>query len=427
MDDFTEQTLCDYEADRQTREVYRYFQLENPVVLNTTWSAGEHSVTSIGVSSIERSLDFVDSAVDNEASKTASIDNSPLYSPNTTLTSLAQLAALRLNNLEPRLSETVNIRLDERDGGTYPFLIINDLEREERFQELPFVRGEPHSRSYTGTPLTSDSDINLGYLFILDPEPREGLDGIEKDILGTVAATVMEYLHMSRQAVEGRRALRLSQGLRQFVDGNSSFGHNVPGSRSQSSGYSPGTHSHASPYRNTSKSTSSPTRGSNPYTTEFDNDETPLKTDDRRSSSQVSNEASEIGISGSPAPPLDLDGAGSVMLLETGDESPDSSPHNQSSFTDTNTSGPVLALSTREDPFLYQTGSEISHLAVKFDNSFLNQLSCRYPKGRLWSFYCDGSLSSSDEEQSVGVAREYNEVSRILEASKLKSYFPDAS
>ena len=97
MDDFTEQTLCDHEADRQTREIYRYFQPENPAVLNATWSAGEHSVTSIGVFSIERSPDFVDSAVDNEASETASIDDSPLYSPNTTLTSLAQLAALRLN------------------------------------------------------------------------------------------------------------------------------------------------------------------------------------------------------------------------------------------------------------------------------------------------------------------------------------------
>lgn len=352
----------------------------------------------------------------------------------------------------------MNTRSDEQDGGTYPFLIINDLHREERFQELPFVRGEPHSRFYAGTPLTSDSDINLGCLFILDPEPREGLDDIEKDILGTMAATVMEYLQMSRQAIEGRRALRLSQGLRHFVDGNSSFSQSIPGSRSQSSNYSPGPPSHTSPYRNTSRSTSSPTGGFNPHIAEFDHYQTPLPDGDRRSSSRLSTEASEDGISASPAQSsqssregdngsmvssnadwlfqraanllrqsLDLDGAGGVMLLETGDDSPDSSPNSNSSFTDTNNPGPVLALSTREDPFSYQTGSEISHPAVKLDNSFLNQLSRRYPKGRLWSFHRDGSLSSSDEEQSAGVARKYNEASRALEASKLKSYFPDAS
>lgn len=97
MEDSTEQSLCDHEADRQTREVYRYFQPANPAVLNATWSAGEHSVTSIDVSSTEGSPEFVDSAVDNEAPETTSIDDSPLYSPNTTLTSLAQLIALRLN------------------------------------------------------------------------------------------------------------------------------------------------------------------------------------------------------------------------------------------------------------------------------------------------------------------------------------------
>ncbi|CAI7587000.1 unnamed protein product [Penicillium pancosmium] len=509
MDDFTEQTLCDHEADRQTREVYRYFQPANPAALNATWSPGEHLATSIDVSSIANSTNCVDSAVDEEVPGTTSIDDSPLYSPNTTLTSLAQLAALRLNaqraiitilnrdsqfvlaeatrttnlgsstlfgdkgdNLFAGTStlsstwnicqETVNLRSDEQHDGTYPFLIINDLEREERFRKLPFVQGEPHSRFYAGTPLTSDSNINLGCLFVLDPEPREGLNDFEKDILGTVAATAMEYLQMSRQAVEGRRALRLSQGLRLFVDGNSSFAQNVPVSRSNSSSTSP----NASPYRTTSRSTGSLTGGSNPQATEVDSDNAPLKASDNaplqdgdlRSSSRLSSEESDTGVSASPAPSsqssrqgdngsmvssnadwlfqraanllrqsLDLDGAGGVMLLETNDDSSDGSPHSHSSFTDKNTPGPVLALSTREDPFSYQTEPEISHPAVKLDNAFLNQLSRRYPKGRLWSFHRDGSLSTSDEEQSVGATRKYNQASRTLEANKLKAYFPDAS
>ena len=59
---------------------------------------------------------------------------------------------------------------------------------------------EPHSRFYAGTPLTSGSGINLGCLFVLDSEPRQGLSDIEKDTLGKVAELAMDYLLVSRQA-----------------------------------------------------------------------------------------------------------------------------------------------------------------------------------------------------------------------------------
>jgi signal transduction histidine kinase/CheY-like chemotaxis protein len=352
--------------------------------------------------------------------------------------------------------ETVNIQSHEQQDGTYPFLIINDLEREDRFGELPFVQGEPRSRFYAGTPLTSESNINLGCLFILDPEPREGLSDVEKDILGTVAAMVMDFLQVSRQAVEGRRASRLSQGLRLFVDGNSSFTDNAPLARSHISNCSPP--SHTSPYRRASRSTNSQNSRSNIRTAQSENDGVPFQDCDARSSSPFSTEELETGMSNSPAPSshssrqgdggsmvssntdwlfqraanllrqsLDLDGTGGVMLLETNDDLSDSPARSQSDPADTETPGPVLALSTREDPFSYQTGSEVSYPAVKLENTFLNQLSRRYPKGRLWSFHRDGSLSTSDEEQSVGARRKYNQTSRALEASKLKAYFPDAS
>jgi hypothetical protein len=80
MDDYTEQTLRDHEADRQTRELYRYFQPVNP-------AAGQNSLSS--TNSVVQDL---------EISETASSETSPLYRPSKTfLTSLAQLAALRLN------------------------------------------------------------------------------------------------------------------------------------------------------------------------------------------------------------------------------------------------------------------------------------------------------------------------------------------
>jgi GAF domain-containing protein len=96
------------------------------------------------------------------------------------------------------LQETTKLRPDQHQRETCPFLIVNDLKQEDRFRRLPFVEGEPYARFYAGTPLTSDRNINLGCLFILDPEPREGLSNDEKDTLGTVAAMVMEYLQVSR-------------------------------------------------------------------------------------------------------------------------------------------------------------------------------------------------------------------------------------
>ncbi|CEJ62180.1 hypothetical protein PMG11_10688 [Penicillium brasilianum] len=503
MNDSTDQTLYEYEADRQTREVYRYFQPANPAALNTTWTPGDHLTSAIGSFTVASS---VNSALDDDVSELASTmgstEASRLYSPNTTLTSLAQLAALRLNAQRAFITilnrdsqfvlaeatkttnlgsstlfseqgdslfagtsilsnpwnvcqETVNIQLDEQQEGTYPFLIVNDLVCHERFRNLPFVQGEPHSRFYAGTPLTSDSNINLGCLFVLDSEPREGLNDIEKDILGTIAGTVMECLQVSRQAVEGHRASRLSQGLRLFVDGNSSFADAVSSFRSVSSNCSPTTYAMHNP--KTSRSANSQDIGSNIRAAQSENDDISLRDGGTRAPSPYLTD-DDVGKSASPAPSsqssrqgdngsmvssntdwlfqraanllrqsLDLDGAGGVLFLETGDDSSDHGTQSRYSSVDSKTVGPVLALSTSEDPFSYQTGSEISHPAAKLDNAFLRQLSRRYPKGRLWSFHRDGSLSTSDEEQSVGTSRKPNQTSRAVEASQLQAYFPDAS
>lgn len=82
------------------------------------------------------------------------------------------------------------------------------------------MQGDPQSRFYAGTPLTSDSGINLGCFFVLDLEPRGGMSNIDRDTLGTVTALIMGYLRVSRQAAEGKRASRLLHGLHLFVNGN---------------------------------------------------------------------------------------------------------------------------------------------------------------------------------------------------------------
>ncbi|KAJ5519732.1 CheY-like superfamily [Penicillium fimorum] len=499
MDNPYGQTM-DYEADRQTREVYRYFQPENPAALNATLlQFDEHEGSIADFSRV--ATPFLPDVSDSE---TTFGERSSPSSPNTTLTSFAQLAALRLNaqrafitvlntdsqfilaeatrstNLKSSKSsvgegdrlfagtstlsntwnicqETVAIDPDNEDG-VYSFMVVNDLQQEERFRDLPFVTQEPHSRFYAATPLTSESGINLGCLFVLDSEPRQGLSDTEKDTLGRVAELVMDYLLVSRQAAEGRRASRLSRGLHLFVDGNSSFPSNARmSSRSNSSAHSAQSLSpRVSPHSRASRSTSSQTNELE-FPSARSGPGNASQSDDPRPFSPISNQ------NGLPAPPsptsslqssryaesgpedssssnrwlfqraanllrqsLDLDGAGGVMFMEANDNSSEYVAAGHCDSTESTNPAPILALSTRGDPFSYQASSTLSDPAVNLDTIFLKQLTHRYPKGKLWSFHHDGTFSTS-EDQLTDESRKQRKKSKASETSKLNKFFPDAS
>ncbi|KAJ5117189.1 hypothetical protein N7448_004132 [Penicillium atrosanguineum] len=502
MNDSDAQTLRDHDADRQAREVYRYFQPANPAALNASWLPfGDDSASIPDLSTAATSV-----VHDKSAPESDPAEASRFCSPNTTLTSFAQLAALRLNaqrafitilnrdfqfilaeattdtnigssklafgkrdqlfagtsTLENSSSwnicrETVEISSDKQDNEQDiqdRFLIINDLLQHDRFRQLPFVKEEPHSRFYAGTPLTTDDDINIGCLFVLDSKPREGLSENEKDALGTAAAMVMNYLHVSRQAIEGRRASRLSQGLRLFVDGNSSFSDSSHMSRSNSS--SSTRSSRVSASRETSRSTISRKSDFEPPLSHAENSHTRLQNDHFRSLSPpvtewAYKEISTAATSFPNLPPgdnssvsstsndwifqraanllrqsLDLDGAGGVMFSRITDSAPDYMVGSRRNSTDSTFSAPVLAISTRDDPLFYKAVSKESLPAANLDNDFITQLTVRYPRGRLWSFHNDGTLTTSDEEQSISASRKQRNRSRVSESSKLNKFFPDA-
>ncbi|KAJ5917873.1 hypothetical protein N7454_010248 [Penicillium verhagenii] len=486
----------EYEADRQAREVYRYFQPANPAALNAAWlPLGDDSSSVTGLSAANST------APDLPKPGTTAVEApSVLSSPNTTLTSFAQLAAQHLNAQrafitilnrdaqfiiaeatkttpigKPELlvgeqarlfagtstlqspwnvcQETVATSPDTQDG-KYPLLVINDLAQEERFKHLPFVDGEPHSRFYAGTPLTTDKNINVGCLFVLDPHPRDGLSEVQKDALGTVAAMVMDYMHISRQAVEGRRASRLSQGLHLFVDGHSSFPSNVHMSRSNS--VSSHSSSRRSSYFRTSRSTSSRKSGSEPHAEVDDADS---QIEETRSLSRGSNTNPDGAISPKDTTPfrplqqagsdssissssndwifqraanllrqgLELNGASGVMFLKSSNHLTDQKiSDGRSCPIDANKSAPVLSISTRDDPLSFQTESTPSCPAVNLDKEFLTQLAHNYPRGRLWSFHSDGSLSNSDEDEYTGTSQRVKDKYRASETSKLNTYFPEA-
>lgn len=344
----------------------------------------------------------------------------------------------------------------DKDDGKFPVLVVDDLTQEERFRQLPFVKGEPHSRFYAGTPLITDSGINLGCLFVLDSQPRDGLSDSEKDALGTVAAMVMNYLHVSRQAVEGRRASRLSYCLRRFVDGKSNFHDNVHLSRS-SSPISRSSSRGSADFR-TSRSASSQYSDLGSCVTCDEVGDARSHTGAARSLSPILNEDLDIASSTKTAASLrslcrgdssssvssgsndwlfqraanllrqglDLDDAGGVIFLKVSDVlQGDLSPSDSASFN-SNNSAPVLSISTRDDPLTSQKDSSLQCAAANIDEHFLYQVARRYPKGRLWSFHRDGSLSTSDEEQSSTAPQKQRNKHKASETIKLTRYFPDA-
>lgn len=52
-------------------------------------------------------------------------------------------------------------------------VIAPDLREDLRFNQIPFVTGEPYFRFYCGLPLVTDEGYALGTLCVMDFEPRQ--------------------------------------------------------------------------------------------------------------------------------------------------------------------------------------------------------------------------------------------------------------
>ncbi|KAJ5288672.1 CheY-like superfamily [Penicillium angulare] len=264
-----------HHADRRVRELYRYYQPTCPLGAIPSWLSAGGAPSSNLAGSLPTGTppvaDVSDATSSNGSSRPATAfgpEALVLGSSNNTLTSFAQLAALRLNveraficvldrdkqhviaeatrslNLNDAslhdnkdgiwlgaadsrdswnvCKDTTALPPSDRQNAQYQHLVVEDMSEDERYRSLPFVAGEPGFKFYAGTPLTTDKNINLGCFFVLDKKPR-GLTTLEKDTLGSLSMLVMDYMKICRQATEGRRAARLSRGLSFFVEGSSSF------------------------------------------------------------------------------------------------------------------------------------------------------------------------------------------------------------
>ncbi|CAL3966640.1 unnamed protein product [Diplocarpon coronariae] len=103
--------------------------------------------------------------------------------------------------------------------GRYPYFIVDDLSRDDRFCNLPFVTGSPFMRFYAGVPLITKRGIPIGSLFVVDDRAGLGLSPEKAHFMGTMAVTIMRHMEMSREVEEHRRGMKMSRGLASFVEG----------------------------------------------------------------------------------------------------------------------------------------------------------------------------------------------------------------
>lgn len=346
--------------------------------------------------------------------------------------------------------------------------MVNDLSEDDAFKKLPLPATETKFRFYAGTPLTTEKKQNIGTFFVLDTKPRDGLTESEKATMGTLATLVMDYLRVSRQASEGRRAARLSRGLACFVEGSSSLVDTTPSTTPKLP--TPLTSTAAS--RADSLPTGTPTHSSWGRRSSAEGGVGRSRSGgaELERCSSISEDKAETGSSDLTLPEwlngkgdsksrpdevhgnlwafrraanllresLELGHEGGVIFLESS-TSPwlDVESGREDYFGDEKISpAPVLAVSTNDEPFAPEPGSTVTCPAANFNRRFLQQLLKRYPKGKLWTFHRDGSLFTSDDEKSHDESQASAKAPdckakerrkwKSTETSMLNTYFPGA-
>ena len=86
-------------------------------------------------------------------------------------------------------------------------VVAPDLPQDQRFNEIPFVTGEPHFKFYCGMPLITGEGYSLGTLCVMDFEPRQ-LVFEQTESIRRLSRQVMTQLELRRKLVEVDRAIR---------------------------------------------------------------------------------------------------------------------------------------------------------------------------------------------------------------------------
>lgn len=78
--------------------------------------------------------------------------------------------------------------------------VVTDTTRDPRFEESPYVTGDPRLRFYAGWPLHAPGGEPIGALCVMDTRPRV-FDDADHDVLSALAVWVEEEIHRGARAV----------------------------------------------------------------------------------------------------------------------------------------------------------------------------------------------------------------------------------
>ncbi len=81
---------------------------------------------------------------------------------------------------------------------------VRDLKGHTRYSNRSYVAGEPYFRYYCGVQLTTDEDINIGSICVLDQETKE-ITNQQKEQLEYLADLVVQYLQKDRLVHQSNR------------------------------------------------------------------------------------------------------------------------------------------------------------------------------------------------------------------------------
>lgn len=394
-------------------------------------------------------------------------------SPNTTLTALAQLCALRLHAKRAMISlidrqkqyfvaestktlDLVNNAKSEEEGdglwfgcGTVdksgrlcektielppslassPSLFtVTDLSKDERFNQLPFVTGSPYFKFYAGTPLTTKKGVNIGSLFILDDVARPHLSTDHELFLATIAKTVMKHMEITMEAEERKKVMRLSLGMNAFVEGKSRL---VLDDLTQDTGMASKNRSDSDAGM-TKKRTDSGDKSlrsnngplsdqdSSQEDSDFGNASKTVDKDHRMTFARAANILCES---------LDVRERGGVVYFDA--TSRHRTENCDSHERKSQRPAEIVSYSTPESDLGLGNQPHETKSFNPVDENLLHSLLARYPRGKLWSFDQDGSFSSSEEEPLSPKDRTKSEGSRQIRVSRkqieamlLQKHFP---
>ncbi|KAH8422399.1 putative sensor histidine kinase/response regulator [Aspergillus melleus] len=105
-------------------------------------------------------------------------------------------------------------------------VVVSDVTKEERFQCTRLLSLLSDVRFYAAVPIVSPRGLTIGAYSVWDSEPRpDGLDTYSLQFLKDVSATVMEHLANQHSRYTSQQAERMITGLGSFVEGRATLRH----------------------------------------------------------------------------------------------------------------------------------------------------------------------------------------------------------